>query len=55
MTVNDEWHTPALAPNRRWLFKHSGTTVQLTFGDAQYIVTVEREERTDSGDGGDAP
>jgi len=55
MTVNEEWHTPALEPNLRWLFKHHGETVQLRFNHAVYTVTVEREERTDIGGGGDDP
>jgi hypothetical protein len=51
MTVNEEWHTPALEPNLRWLYKHSGTTVQLRFNHAVYTVTVEREENSAIGDG----
>lgn len=49
---HDEWSTPAIAPNLRWLFKHNGKTVQLTFDHAQYTVTVERKENPAIGDGG---
>lgn len=48
MTVNEEWNTPALPPNLRWLFKHHGETVELSFGHTSYVVTVEREQEVDT-------
>ena len=46
---NHAWSTPSLPPNLRWLAKHSGETVQITFDHAQYIVTVERKENSTIG------
>ena len=50
--MTEEFNTPALPPNRRWLADAAGTRVLLSCADgSEYVVTVERvSDDTDAAD-----